>query len=226
MAWDLRSIPLRGRLANAAVMDVFDIWIPILLALIAPASLAYPSNRSSQSLTLAFPTVNSQANLTNLGHLYPVYPTVCVPPPRGILPRPSDLSIILSDCSWIINEDLLREDSLLFQNLVFNRNSFRSQSGRRYPSRWERGLCVIEVSCVDKLKLQTLQLFNVVLAANKILKECIEDQGVSQGGTVPIGPPNSSFYVSVLGLRGKNAMSDSNILSIVRPRFLRTEPTT
>lgn len=215
MAWDLRSIPLLGTLANAAVMDVFGIWLPILLALIAPASLAYPSNRSSQSLTLAFPTVNSQANLTNLRHVYPVYPTVCIPPPRGQFTRPSDLPEILSDCSRIINEDLLRKDSLLFQNLVFNRSSFRSQSGRRYPSRWESGLCVIQVSCGNKLELQILQLLNVVLAANKILKECIEDQRISQGGIVPIGPPSGSFYVSVLGLRGKDAISDSNLLSIV-----------
>lgn len=207
-------------------MDVFNIWILFLLALFASASLAYPSNRGSQSLTLAFPTVNSQANRTHLGHVYPVYPTVCVPPPRGSFPRPSDLPTVLSDCSWIINEDLLREQGLLFQNLVFNRNSFRSQSGRRYPSRWDRGLCVIEVSCVNKLDLQTLQLFNVVLAANKILKECIEEKRVTQGGTVPIGPPDSSFYVSVLGLRGKGAISDSNLLHIVQPRFLGTEPTT
>lgn len=226
MAWDLRSIPLLGTLANAAVMDAFDIWIPILLALIAPASLAYPSYSSSQSLTLAFPTVDSQANRTYSGHVYPVYPTICVPPPHRPFPRPSDLPVILSDCSWIINEDLLRKDNLLFQNLVFNRNSFRSQSGHRYASRWDRGLCVIQVSCMHRLELQILQLFNVILAANKILKEFIEDQRITQGGIVHIGAPNGSFYVSVLGFRGKDAISDSNLLSFLQPRFLPTEPTT
>ena len=213
MAWDLRSIPMLKRLANAAALDLFDICFHVfVLVLIAPASLAYPFNTRSQSLTLASPTVVSQVNPANPGLVYPVYPTVCLSPSqRGPQLRPSDFPKIMSDCSWIINEYLLQQDSLLFQNLVFSWNGFMDQSGNRYHSRWQRGQCVIQVSCVGRDQTQMLQLFNIILAANKILKECMEDQQINDGGTVPIGFLNKSFYVSVLGVRGRDAVNNSNL---------------
>ena len=181
-------------------MVLFDIWIPITLFLTAPASLAYPFDTRSQSLTLTSPEVISQVESQHLGYPYPVYPTACIPPSsRGRRVRPSDLPNVVSDCSWIINEDLLQQGSLLFQELVFGYSAFKDQSGKRYSSRWHRGLCVVLVTCAESNQNQTLQLFNVVLAANKILIDCIQDQQMPQGGTVPIGSPDKSFYVGVLG---------------------------
>lgn len=196
-------------------MDFFGIWVPILLVLIDPASLAYPSNTRSQSLSLTNDVslgVVSQINLTNSVQDYPVYPTTCFPPPsRGRhVPQP-DLMNVISDCSWIINEILLQQDGILFQDLLFNYKSFKDQSGKWYLSRWHRDRCVINVACVEKHQEQTLQLFNVVLAANKILKECIQDQQILAGGTTAIGSPSNAFYVGVLGLQDSDAASQSNI---------------
>ncbi len=200
-------------MVNAAAMDLFNIWVPIFLILIVPASLAYPSNTRSQSLTLnsdASPEVNSQVNLTSLGQGYPVYPTSCFPPPSRRSPV-QDYRAVLSDCYWIINEVLLQQQDLLFQDLLFSYNAFKDQSGNRYFSRWLRGRCVIDVACVEKNQQQTLQLFNVVLAANKVLTECIEDQQILRGGMTPIGSPEGSFYVGVIGLQDSNAANESNI---------------
>ena len=200
-------------MVNAAAMDLFNIWVPVFLILIVPASLAYPSNTRSQSLTLdtdASPEINSQVNLTSLGQRYPVYPTTCFPPPLPRSPE-QDYRAVLLDCYWIINEALLQQQDLLFQDLLFSYNAFKDQSGNRYLSRWLRGRCVIDVACVEKNQQQTLQLFNVVLAANKILKECIEDQQILRGGLIPIGSPESSFYVGVIGLQASNAANEANI---------------
>ncbi|CAD6577684.1 MAG: hypothetical protein ASARMPRED_008368 [Alectoria sarmentosa] len=196
-------------------MKIFGIYIPGFLVLIAPASLAYPSSMSSQSLTLtndASPGLISQANLTKLSQGYPVYPTTCFPPPsRGRPPSPLNLAKVLSDCSWVINEVLLQQDDLLFQDLLFGHNFFKDQSGKRYLSRWSRGQCAINVVSVEKDQEQRLQLFNVVLAANKILIECIEDQRRPHGGTTPIGSQSNSFYVGVQGIPDGDAANESGI---------------
>ena len=194
-------------------MDLFDIWVPIFLILTVPASLAYPSDTRSQSLTLnsdASPEVNSQVNLTSLGQGYPVYPTTCFPASSRRSPV-QDYRAILSDCYWIINEVLLKQQDFLYQDLLFSYDTFEDQSGNRYLSGWHRGRCAINVGCVEKNQQQMLQLFNVVLAANKILKECIEDQQILRGGTTPIGSPEGPFYVGVLGLHYSNAANESII---------------
>lgn len=181
-------------------MDVFEFWVPIFLVLFAPVSLAYPSNPRSQSLTLtndASPGVTSQVNLMNLVQGYPVYRTTCFPAPsRGRhVPLP-DLTNVSSDCYWIINEVLLKQGRLSCQDLIFRYNALEDQSGNQYHSRRHRGRCVINVASVENNQKQTLQLFNVVLTANKILKECIENQRISQGGTTPIGSPSKPFQDS------------------------------
>lgn len=212
------------RLANAAAMCLFDIWVPILfIALIAPRSLGYPSETRPLTLALTSPEASSQVNLTGQVQAYPHYPTRCLPPSsRGRVPRPSDLPNVLSDCTWIIN-DLLRQDSLLFQDLVFYNHHFEDQHRKRRPSRWYVGQCSINVSSMNRQETQTLHLFNVVLAANKILKECIEDQGNPLGGTVSIGSPDKAFFVSVLGYEGSPAISKSYVSSLSRPDVSRRD---
>lgn len=194
-------------------MCLLNIWVPAFLILIARTSLAFPSKTRSRSLTLtnaASSGVISQINLTNLAQGYPVYPTTCFPPSSRHVP-PQAFAKLLSDCSWIINEVLLRQDDLLFQDLLFNYRCFEDQSGNQHLSRWDHGWCVINVASVDKYKTQRLQLFNVVLAANKLLKECIEQQQVPHGGTNLIGPPSTTFFVGVLGIPFGDAANESNI---------------
>lgn len=209
------TVTLLAKVAKADAMESLDIRVLILLVLFASASLAYPYDTRSRSLILtndASPEVHSQVNLTDLGRSYPVYPTTCFPsPPRGRpLPLP-DIASMLSDCYWIINEVLLRQDKLLFQDLLFGYSWFKDVSGNRYLSRWHRGHCVIHVACVERHEKQRLELFNVVLAANKILKECVQDQRIPQGGTTPIGSVAGSFYVGVLGEQDSDAANASNV---------------
>lgn len=194
-------------------MDSYVFWFPILLILIVPAFLAHPSSTRLQSLTLTndiFPGVISQVNLTNPVRTYPVYPTTCFPPPSHGSHKPApDVTDILSDCSYIINMVLLRKDDLLFQDLVFDCNSFLDRSGKHHLSQWHHGRCSIRVACVVQGHVQTLQLFNVVLAANKVLRECIEGKNTPDGGTTPIGSPGKSFYVDVEGRADSDAAHNS-----------------
>lgn len=196
-------------------MSLFNIWVASFLVLIARTSLAYPFHTRFQSLTLtndASPSVISPVNLADLAQGYPIYPTTCFPlSQRGHHVPPPALAKLISDCSWIINEVLLKQDGLLFQDLLFTYDCFKDQSGNQYLSRWDHGRCVINVASVEKHQTQTLQLFNTVLAANKILKECIEDHRLPQGGTTLIGPASTSFYVGILGIQDDGAANESNI---------------
>ncbi len=190
-------------------MGLFHIWVPIFLFLFALISLAYPFDTRSSNLILTPPQAISHVNLTSLGQGYPVYPVVCFhPSTRGRRQLPSK---ILSDCSWLLNEDLLKQDSLLFQDLIFSYSQFEDQSGKRYPSRWRHGQCFISVGCVWGGQQQKLHLFNVVLAANKILKTCIEDKRIPAGGTISIGSLQNDFFVDVRGLQDSDAVNESNI---------------
>lgn len=183
-------------------MNSFDIRISVFLLFIAAASLAHPSNLRSHSPTLTLtndapPGALSQVNLINLGQGYPVYPTTCLPSPSLHVPQ-LDTGEFLSDCYRIINEILLQQDDLLFQDLTFNDNTLQYQSEHRFPSQWRHGLCVIDVSSVEEDHRQTLQLFNIVVATNKILQECNDDQRIPQGGTTFIGSPQNTVFVGVL----------------------------
>ena len=205
-------------------MNFFDIRISVLLNFIVLASLAYPSNPRSQSpiLTLtndAPPGTLSQVNLINLGQIYPVYPTTCFPSPSLHVPQ-LDTGEVLSDCYRIINEILLLQDDLLFQDLAFNGNTLQDQSEHRYLSRWRRGLCVINVSSVEEDQRQTLQLFNIVVAANKILQECNDDQRIPQGGSTFIGSPQNTVYVGVVGTLENDA---TNIPLLSNPNSARKD---
>lgn len=184
-------------------MNSLDMWIYVYLAFISTACLAYPSNPRSQSPTLtpindALPGRLSQVSLTNVGQGYQVYPTTCFPCPSLHVPQ-LDTGEVLSDCYRIINEILLQQDDLLFQDLTFTGNTLQDQSGHRYLSQLRRGLCVINVSSREEDQRQALQLFNVIVAAKAILQECNEDQEIPRGGTTFIGPTQNIVYVSVLG---------------------------
>ena len=193
-------------------MDLIRLWFPVFLFFIAPASLAYPSDTRSQSLAAtndAFPGAISQINLTGLVEAYPVYPTRCAPS-QGSHQQRFNVTKILSDCSRIINEVLLPREDLLFQALAFDASTFRDRFGRRYLSRWFNGRCFIYVTTTKPGQVGYLQLFNVVLAANKVLKECIGDQGNPRGGTTHIGSVHRGFFVGVGSTNG-DAANEFNI---------------
>ena len=205
-----------SRLAKVATMSSFDIWIFVFLNFIAAACLAFPSNPRSQSPILALtndalPRRLSQVSLMNVGKGNPVYPITCFPSPSLHIPQ-LDTGEFLSDCYRIINEILLQQDGLLFQDLAFNGNTLQDQSEHQYLSQWRRGLCVINVSYVEEDQRQTLQLSNIVVAANKILQECNDGQRILQGGTTFIGSPQDRVYVGVLGA-SENEATNAHLLS-------------
>ena len=184
-------------------MNPFDIWISVFLNLIAAACLAYPSNPRSQSPTPtltndAIPGRLSQVSLMKVGQEYPVYPTTCFPFPSLHIPQ-LDTGEVISDCYRIINEILFQQNGLLLQDLAFDGNTLQDQRGHRYLSQWRGDQCVINVSSVKEDQRQTLQLFDVAVAARKILQECNEEQGIPRGGTTFLGSTQNTVYVGVLG---------------------------
>ena len=190
-------------------MKSFDIWISVFLNFIAAACLAYPSYPRSHSPTLTLtndvlPGRLSQVSLKGVEKGYPVYPTTCFPSPSLHIPQ-LDTREVLSDCYRIINEILLQQDGLLFRDLAFTGNTLQDQNEHRYLSQWRRGLCIINVSSVEEDPRRTIQLFNIVVAANKILQECNDDQRIPRGGTTFIGSTQNAVHVGVLGAMENDA---------------------
>ena len=205
-------------------MNPFDIWISVFLNFVAAACLAYPFKPRSQSPTLtltndALPRRLSQLSLMNAGKGYPVYPITCFPSPSLHIPQ-LDTGEVLSDCYRIMNEILLQQDGLLFQDVAFNGNTLQDQSENLYLSQWRRGLCVINVISVEEDQRQTLQLFNIVVTANKILQECNDDQRILTGGTTFIGHPQKTVYVGVLGALENDA---TNVSLLSNPNSARQD---
>jgi len=212
-------------------MLLFALSLPLISLLPIPTSFARPSDIRLRSLPQVSAAILPQLNLTNPNQdhpSYPVYPTTCfAPSPRSgsrHLPDPKD---VLEDCFFMINNVMLRLDDLLFQDLLFSYSSFGDQKGETYVSRWSHGHCVINVAAAERRERQTLQLFNVVLSANKILKECVSQQNNAQGGTSTIGISTGSFYVAVIGYKESNIANSSGPrytpllpLSVVRPRTI------
>ena len=108
----------------------------------------------------------------------------------------------------------MQQHDLLFQNLVFRHNDFQDRYGKRYRSLWQHGQCSIFVTNGGKRTVEILQLFNVVVSANKILKDCIEDKRNPLGGSIPIGSIellNMGFRVNVLGSHNNDAVNEPNL---------------
>ena len=108
----------------------------------------------------------------------------------------------------------MQQHDLLFQDLVFRSNDFHDQSGKRYPALWQRGQCSILVTNGGRSTIEVLQLFNVVLSADKILEKCIEDKRIPQGGSIPIGTIDSfdmGFRVMVVGSSDIDAVHEPTL---------------
>ncbi|MCJ1457809.1 hypothetical protein MMC28_008178 [Mycoblastus sanguinarius] len=179
---------------------------------VALSIFAHSSDIKPQNFPLANdPPSALLSQLDSTGPLqgYPVYPTSCLA--RRYIPL-KYLDRITQDCFYIINEVLLRRDDLLAES-GFDYNAFRDQKGGREFSQWRHGWCVINVSSTEANEKTNLQLFNVVLAANKVLQECVMKPKIYQGGTVPIGVPEQHFFVGVLGHREGIADHPSSIAS-------------
>lgn len=219
------SAPCKGLIAYK--MFFFAVSLPLVFLLSIPASIARPSNVKLRSLpqpqgeSLQIPPQLNQSNSDQGPPVYPIYPSTCFPPSPGsgaqYLPDRHD---VLRDCFYVINNFILRLDDLLFQDLFFRYSSFQDKYGQTYISRWAHGQCVIAVSSMERREKDIVQLFNVALSANQILKDCLIDRKTTEGGTTHIGHSEGSFYVSVLGYeeeKGENSSSPSNT---VRPRTL------
>lgn len=137
----------------------------------------------------------SQLDANDMFAAYPMYPTNCYSPRPGF---PLDPDVVIRDCYFIINEILFKLPDI-GEELHFVGYHFRDRQGKWHSTRWKHRNCAVTVGNANIFETTNLELLNVILAANKIVVECLEQQRIPQGGTVPIGSLSQRFFVGILG---------------------------
>ena len=92
--------------------------------------------------------------------------------------------------------------------------------GQWVPARWDFGQCSVYANSAPSASVDLFTFFEVALTANKILSGCVMNHKKGQGGFMPIGSLEKSFYVAVQGhLLGSNdhAINDTDISAVPDP---------
>ena len=154
-------------------------------------SVASSSLSAPRSATANIGSIHLPRNLSAPSPL-PVYPVKC-------LPRPKVDTFNPSDCSYLINEVILRQPDV-FQERNFHKFTYKNEHGGNVRSRWVHNSCevILEggVDCAFKVKVS---FFNIALSANKILAECVIGFSDPIGGLSMIGYPNDRYYIILKG---------------------------
>lgn len=193
--------------------------VSVSAALLLPVSIsAIPlSSRALSQAGVANAYLSaSQVNSTDPSpDLNPSTQTVtCFAPKAGL-----DLTAVARDCAIILNNIIFRLDGL-FENRAFSRQHYMNSNGRWVPSRWVWGQCKIYARSAQSDSVDIFSLFEVALAANKILVDCVTSHREGQGGTMPVGSSERSYYVGLQGHSsdGKvNAIDDAELSAL--PHF-------
>jgi hypothetical protein len=203
----IKECLLERRIAQGGVVKIGNADMHFFVGILGcypPNSLNSSSGLDSRSLPLATSLSSAQdssitqLNVTDLQGPT-AHPVACFPPRApahsGPYPHPD---VVLADCSYILNEIILKI-SYVFELLTFTFFEYRDPQGYRHQSRWAYGMCVISVSSMKARGSQSLGLLEVALTANKILADCIRDDKRIEGGTSPVGPSGTEYYVGVVG---------------------------
>lgn len=208
----IKECLLERRIAQGGVVKIGNADMHFFVGILGcypPNSLNNSSGLDSRSLPLATSLSSAQdssitqLNVTDL-QSPTAHPVACFPPRApahsGPYPHPD---VVLADCSYILNEIILKI-SYVFELLTFTFFEYRDPQGYGHQSRWAYGMCVISVSSMKARGSQTLGLLEVALTAKKILADCIRDNKCIEGGTSPVGPSGTEYYVGVVGYTPEN----------------------
>lgn len=166
--------------------------LPCALSIYLSVTLALPSSPRSSNTAIEN-SIISPSDVTQ-PEPYPAHPVRCL----------SDLNapkLTPSDCSYVLNELILREADV-FTRRRFTHTSYRSDAGGFAPARWSHKSCEVSVQSIAGRSLM-LSFVDVALTATKIIQECVDNVRYPLGGLSLIGNVDDGFGVV---LRGSGAL--------------------
>ena len=138
---------------------------------------------SQFNLTIPIPNPNASA-----------YQAECFQTRPGL-----NLTAVAEDCSTILNDVILRLDGP-FEKRIFFRQHYMNSIGHWVPALWVFGRCTVVARSAQIAAVDVFTIFEVALTANKILSDCVTSRYMrGQGGLMPIGLREKSFFVGVQG---------------------------
>ena len=174
---------LLGIFLNAALIFSVPIsTIPFGLRTLMPAVTEPHAYQSPSHLNLTTPSLITDPT---------TYKPVCLRTLKSI-----DHTTLAQDCSYILNEVILRLDGVFEKRAFLNRGYLDSQ-GHHVSARWAHGQCIIYVGAARSESVGWFTLFEVALTANKILSDCVLSDINAKGGLMSIGLREESFYVDL-----------------------------
>lgn len=127
-----------------------------------------------------------------------------------------NLTAVVEDCASVLNDIILRLNGP-FDQRAFCRTFYMNSVGQWIRARWVFGQCTIYVRSAQNAPVGMFSFFDVALTTNLILSDCLTSRRRGQGGQMPIGSPEQSFYVSVQGQFSDNevnAINETDILGL------------
>ena len=107
---------------------------------------------------------------------------------------------IASDCNFIIDEIILRLPNVMREQSFGYTSAEDVNLSIRENGQWIYNQCVIFVRAIGMEGEDVFRYVDVVLAAKRIIEECIERSKYARGGTTGVGRLVATFYVTVGGL--------------------------
>ena len=154
-----------------------SIFLTLALSLCVVMTSAFPS-----SPRLPSRTTGDKGSITLTSNITTPYPLQAHP--VQCLNTPGSPKLIPSDCSYLLNEILLREPNV-FTKRRFVHAIHQADSGRYTLSRWRHQHC--QISVVGDGFSQEFSFLDVALTANKILSECVNGVTTPAGGSSAVG---------------------------------------
>ena len=174
--------------------------------------LSLPSNRPHILESRTFPSLPQENAISIIategleaGETYPVH---CFNPTRSPNLKPA----VASDCSFIINEIILRlPEPMIVRSFGFT-DAEDINVSEPENSHWTYGQCVVFLRNMNKTSRDLFRFLDVAYAAQRIMNECVEGTKYAPGGTTDVGTIEDNFYVCVGGLSHPHAGNGTTLV--------------
>lgn len=176
--------------------------------------ISLQSNRRHTFESRTSPNLAQENAISNIategleaGETYPVH---CFNPTRS----PSMKPAIASDCSFIINEIILRlPEPMTVRSFGFT-DAEDINVSEPENSHWVYGQCVVFLRNINQTSRDLFRFLDVAYAAQRIVNECVEGTKYAPGGTTDIGTIEDNFYVAVGGLSHPHAGNGTTLVLV------------
>lgn len=164
------------------------LFLLLTLFLYVFTTSALPSGARGSSFATRKTNINISTSIGATPEPYPAHPVRCLNLALAPIVTPAD-------CGYLINDKILRLPDV-FKKRVFSNRSYKTDAGGYHASLWRHRSCGVTVEGYGS-DTAMLSFFDIALAANKIVYECIDGVRNPKGGFSLIGDPSNSHVLTL-----------------------------